>query len=209
MIKTNPELPLGYSPVPEGCVANVATFLEMTSPPQKTSAPKFEAPYEFLAFDRDDIDGYRALFRKVGENWLWLSRLRMSDEELSGILSEPAVEVFALRNRSEDVGLLELDFRQPGECELAFFGLAPSKIGKGLGRALMNAAIELAWAKPIRRFWVHTCTLDHAGALAFYVRSGIRPYAFQVEVLPDPRLTGHLSRNAAPNVPLLEADRRR
>ncbi|HWK48137.1 MAG TPA: GNAT family N-acetyltransferase [Stellaceae bacterium] len=128
----------------------------------------------------------------------------MSDEKLLGILDDPLVEVFVLRDGDEDVGLLELDFREGGECELAFFGLAPNAIGKGLGRALMECAIAFAWAKPIGRMWVHTCTFDHPSALAFYIRSGFQPYEFQVEVQPDPRLTGHLPRGAAPHIPLIE-----
>jgi hypothetical protein len=69
----------------------------------------------------------------------------------------------------------------------------------------MSRAIERAWAHPIERLWVHTCTLDHPGALAFYVRSGFRPYRRQVEVADDPRLSGALPRNAAPHVPIIEA----
>lgn len=204
MINSNRELPLGYSPVPQGCLAAVVTFLEMTSPARSKSPRRLEFPYELVPFERSDLAAYRALFRRVGENWLWHSRLTMSDDELRRILDSPQVEIFALRNSGDSVGLLELDFRQAGECELAFFGLADTEIGKGLGRALMNAAIDRAWSKPIERFWVHTCSLDHPDALGFYIRSGFRPYAFQVEVQPDPRLTGHLPRNAAPQVPVLE-----
>ncbi|HKW17341.1 MAG TPA: GNAT family N-acetyltransferase [Terriglobales bacterium] len=204
MNKGNSELPPGYSPVPRGCIATVVTSLEMNARPQTTSAWKFPAEYELAELDGTDLSAYRGLFRKVGQDWLWHSRLTMSDEELRRILSDPLDAIFVLRHRNEDVGLLELDFRQRGECELAFFGLVAGEIGKGLGRALMKDAIERAWARPIRRFWVHTCTLDHPGALGFYVKSGFRPYAFQVEVQPDPRLTGHLPRKAAPQVPLIE-----
>jgi GNAT superfamily N-acetyltransferase len=176
----------------------------MNARPQTLSVPKFPPGYELAELNRSDLDGYRALFRKIGEEWLWHSRLTMSDEELQHILSDPLDEILALRHAGENVGLLELDFRQQGQCELAFFGLVSAEIGKRLGRALMNAAIERAWARPIRRFWVHTCTLDHPGALAFYIRSGFHPYAFQVEVQRDPRLTGHLPREAAPQVPIIE-----
>ena len=69
----------------------------------------------------------------------------------------------------------------------------------------MNRAIERAWSQPIRRFWVHTCTLDSPGAIGFYQRSGFRPYAIEVEVADDPRLSGHLPRTAAPHVPIIEA----
>jgi GNAT superfamily N-acetyltransferase len=196
------EIPIGYSAVPRGCIANVATFLEMNVPPRRR-APGFQTPYRLLRFN-GSVEAYRSLFRKVGENWLWLSRLAMPDEELRKILSDERVEVFELQNAAEPVGLLELDFRQAGECELAFFGLARGEIGKGLGRALMDAATEMAWAKPIKRFWVHTCTLDHPGALAFYLRSGFKPYGFKVEVQRDPRLTGLLPADAAPHIPLIK-----
>jgi|SRR5579884_2152475 len=207
MAKPNLELPLGHSAVPRGCIATVVTSLQMTTKQQPRSVAKFPPSYELAEFDRSDLSGYRALFRKVGQDWLWHSRLTMSDNELRRIVSDPLDEIYTLRHAGADVGLLELDFRKPGECELAFFGLVSAEIGQGLGRTLMTEAIQRAWAKPIRRFWVHTCTLDHPGALEFYVRSGFRPYAFQVEVQPDPRLTGLLPRHAAPHVPLIEPDR--
>ena len=40
-----------------------------------------------------------------------------------------------------DVGMLELDFREPGECELAFVGLIPELSGKGHGRWLLAEAL--------------------------------------------------------------------
>jgi GNAT superfamily N-acetyltransferase len=80
----------------------------------------------------------------------------------------------------------------------------PQAIGQGAGRFLMAQAIQKAWEKPIARFWVHTCTLDHPSALGFYQRSGFRPYALMVEVAADPRLSGVLGREAAPHVPLIE-----
>jgi GNAT superfamily N-acetyltransferase len=98
---------------------------------------------------------------------------------------------------------LKLDFRTPEECELLFFGLTETLVGKGVGRWAMNRAIEFAWSRPIRRFWVHTCSLDHPEAVAFYIRSGFTPYKRQIEVADDPRLTGVLSPTAAPHVPML------
>jgi GNAT superfamily N-acetyltransferase len=188
--------------VPPGKVAAVVTSLEMAARPPlrpEHEAERFGLRTEALP----DLGWYRSLFRRVGQDWLWFSRLRMDDSVLAGIIHDPAVEVHALVVDGSDEGLLELDFREPGQCELAFYGVAAGQIGTGAGRWLMNRAIERAWARPIERFWVHTCTLDHPAALAFYMRSGFRPYRRQVEIADDPRVTGHLPRDAAPQVPVL------
>ena len=107
------------------------------------------------------------------------------------------------------MGLLALDFREEGACELAFFGLTAAAIGNGTGRWLMNRAIARAWSREghsaIRRFWVHTCTLDSPQALGFYIRSGFTPVKRQIEIFDDPRLTGVLPLTAAPQVPILKA----
>ncbi len=99
--------------------------------------------------------------------------------------------------------MLELDFRQPGACELAFLGLTRSVIGTGIGRRLMNAAIRRALGASDHAVLGQPCTLDHPDALAFYRRSGFDPCAVHVEVAPDPRLDGTLPRDCAPHVPRL------
>ncbi len=195
-------IPDGYGAVPPGRIASVVTCLEMTARPPLRPEPA--GAWTLRRVERPPLDWYRALFRRIGEPWLWFSRLQMTDRELSAILWDAAVEVHALAVDGADEGLLELDFRRAEDCELAFFGVSPPLIGSGAGRFLMNRAIERAWARPIRRLWVHTCTLDHPGALAFYRRSGFRPWRLQVEVAPDPRLSGVLPREAAPHVPIIE-----
>ncbi|MFL5217644.1 MAG: GNAT family N-acetyltransferase, partial [Microvirga sp.] len=57
--------------------------------------------------------------------------------------------------------------------------------------------------RPIARLWVHTCSLDHPRAVAFYLGAGFRPYKRAIEVADDPRLTGDLPRDAEPQVPLI------
>jgi len=144
-----------------------------------------------------------ALFRRTGEDWLWFSRLAMTDDALRAIIHDPAVEVYPLMVGEQEAGLLELDFRVAGECELSYFGLLPAFIGSGAGRWLMNRAIALAWSRPVRRFWVHTCTYDHPDALPFYLRSGFRAFRREVEISDDPRLTGAMPRNATPRIPII------
>lgn len=125
------------------------------------------------------------------------------DAALQAILDDPDIDALTLRRNDADIGLLELDFRVSGECELAFLGVARKAIGTGAGRFLMAAAIRRAFARPIARLWLHTCTLDHPGAVEFYMRSGFRPYKRAIEVLDDPRLTGHMPREAAPHAPVI------
>ena len=185
----------GYSDVPPGKIAAVVTHLEMTARP----APRPE-PAGVWTLRREpspDLDWFRDLYRRVGEEWLWFSRLQMADAELAAIIRSPMVDVHALVHEGRDEGLLELDFREAGECELAFFGVTADLIGRGAGRWLMNRALELAWSRPVSRVWVHTCTLDHPSAPAFYQRSGFRPFRRQVEIADDPRLDGTAPRSAA------------
>lgn len=193
-----------YTSVPPGKIASVVTFLEMRKRPSG-ALPKGRAEWNLFHKIRPDISWYRKLYRLVGEQWLWFSRLILTDSELSTIVHDPQVMIYAFQVEGQDAGLLELDFRQTGACELAFFGLMAQVIGCGAGRWLMSQAIEFAWARPIERFLVHTCTLDHPQALEFYIRSGFTPYRRQVEVADDPRLNGTLAREAAPRIPIIVA----
>ncbi len=195
-------IPDGYHDVAPGKLASVVTCLEMLAPVAVRPA-RADAPWQIRQVPAPDLDWYRDLYGRVGADWLWFSRLAMPAATLAGILHDPQVEVYAMSIGGHDEGLLELDFREAGQCELAFYGLTSALIGQGAGRALMNAAIEKAWAKPIRRFWVHTCTLDHHAALGFYQRSGFTPYARMVEVADDPRVTGLVPRSVAPHLPII------
>jgi GNAT superfamily N-acetyltransferase len=193
----------GYHPLPEGHIANVVTCLEMTAKPELRRVPAVEGTY-LKRMRAGDTGRFRDLFATIGRDIMWFSRLIMTDEKLASIIGDEHVECLALVKNGMDIGLLELDFREAGTCELSFFGLVPSAIGLGVGRYLMNEALERAWARPISRMWVHTCTLDHPAALSFYQRSGFKPYQVMVEVHPDPRLTGHMPEDASPQVPLLK-----
>ena len=195
-------LPDGYSDVPAGKIAAVVTHLEMTERPALRPGP--EGAWTLRRVPSPDLDWFRDLYRRVGEEWLWFSRLQMADAELAAIVRSPMVDVHALVHEGRDEGLLELDFREAGQCELAFFGVTADLIGGGAGRWLMNRALELAWSRQVSRAWVHTCTLDHLSALAFYQRSGFRAFRRQVEIADDPRLDGTAPRSAARHVPIIE-----
>jgi GNAT superfamily N-acetyltransferase len=195
-------LPNGYSDVPAGMIAAVVTHLEMTERPALPFDPKGD--WTLRRVETPALDWYRDLYLRVGEEWLWFSRMGMPDVELAAIIQSPLVEIHALVHEGRDEGLLELDFREAGQCELVFFGVTAKLIGSGAGRWLMNRALELAWSRQVARVWVHTCTLDHPSALAFYQRSGFRPFRRQVEIADDPRLDGTAPRGVARHVPIIE-----
>lgn len=194
---------MSLTPVANDQIATVVTHLEMVERPRPAPIPP--APLRLVPWKRPAPDAYRALFRRVGEPWLWFSRLVMSEEELTAIIHDPAVQIFAVTDpRGVEVGLLELDFRYLPDCELSFLGFIPELTNKGFGKWLMAQAKSLAWRKDVSRFWVHSCTLDSPGALGFYRQAGFVPFKREVEFFPDPRLTGLLSRDAAPHVPMLD-----
>jgi GNAT superfamily N-acetyltransferase len=192
---------MSLEPVTEGELAAVVTYLEMRSP------ATVEVPASTLDLHRitePDPERYRALFHLVGESWLWFSRLILSDEDLRAIIQDPGVELYAVRDgNGRDVGMLELDFREPRQCELAFVGLIPDLAGLGHGRWLLAEAVRRAWREDIERVHVHTCSLDHPAALSAYRRAGFAPYKRAIERFPDPRLLGILPKDCAPQVPLL------
>lgn len=204
MTDTSPTLDLdGYTPIPAGKIASVVTYLDMRARPAPMREPEAALALRRIAMPQPDW--YRALFRRIGEDWLWLSRLRMDDEALKAIIRDPGIEIYALSHEGAEVGLLELDFREaPALVELAFFGVVPEFTGTGAGRFLMNRANEIVWSRPVERLMVHTCTLDHPAAVGFYLKAGFAAYARAIEVTDDPRLAGNVPRNAAPQVPIIE-----
>ena len=190
----------GYTDLPPGKLASVVTYLEMRVRPAPERAV---GPWELRRIATPDPHSYRELFREIGAPWLWFSRLEMTDDALTALLRDPQVDLFFLYDGDAPKGILELDRRGFPDIEIAFIGVTPELTGKGAGRFLMNLALEQAWSHQPRRVWLHTCTLDHPRALAFYLRSGFAAYKRAIELAPDPRLRGVLPRDAAPDVPLL------
>ena len=123
---------MSYETIPADELAAVVTFLEMRK------RPDIQVPTSDLslrAIPDPDVDRYRQLFRLIGQDWLWFSRLIMTDAELAEIIGNPGIELFAIIDQlGTKVGILELDFREAGECELAFVGILPELAGRGHGR---------------------------------------------------------------------------
>jgi len=195
-------LPDGRSDVPAGKIAAIVTHLEMTTRPALRPDPP--GAWTLRKVAHPATSWFRDLYLRVGAEWMWYARAKMSDADLAAKIQSPDVHVHALVHEGRDEGLLELDFREAGACEVSMVGVTANLIGTGAGRWLMNRTLELAWSRDVARVWLHTCSFDHPSALAFYQRSGFRPFRRQILVGDDPRLDGTASRDVARHVPIVE-----
>lgn len=175
---------------PDGKIESVVTHLEMTELPARPLLAPPRGDLAVVRAVRPTVSFYRYLYDTIGEAWLWGDRRKLDDAALAAVVQDPAVEVHVLHAAGVPAGFAELDRRVPGEIELAYFGVVPDFIGQKLGPYLLDWAIGAAWSHGPRRFWVHTCTLDHPSALPMYKRAGFRVFHREVEVADDPRALG-------------------
>ena len=119
---------------------------------------------------------FLTLYDAVGRDYAWTDKHSMSREEMEAWIQHEDVSLFTLMGKGWPQGFFMLDAREPGECELAYFGLVPEAVGKGLGTWLLKTAILTAWDRPdTKKLVINTCTLDHPRALAQYQRMGFSP----------------------------------
>ena len=87
----------------------------------------------------------------------------------------------------QPAGYSELDRREPGQIELAYFGLFPQFIGQGLGKYFLGWTLDRAWSYGPDRVWLHTCDLDHPAALPNYQQAGFVVFDEQMiqQVVPQ------------------------
>ena len=171
-------------------IETVVTFLEMTAPPD---GPPAEAPAPDVSIGLEEgpgVEFYRYLYDTVGAPWLWYERRLLDDAALAKIIDDPKVEVYVLRVGDDVAGYAELDRRSPPDIEIAYFGLMPDYIGRGLGPYLLRSAVDRAWERKPQRLTVNTCTLDHPKALALYESAGFKAYKVASRSFDDPRETG-------------------
>ena len=151
------------------------------------------------------VASYRFLYNEVGEPWLWHERRLCDDEAIADLLRDDRIEFLILSQDRRIAGFAELDRRQPSHVHLAYFGLLPAYIGRGLGPWLLAHTIRQAWRDDPRCLGVNTCTFDHPTALGLYQRMGFIITRSVMRQVQDPRLSGLLPLDAAPHIPLAQA----
>ncbi len=150
-------------------------YLEMLSPSRR-ALPVLRDGLSVVHIPSPSVSDYRRLYNAVGQDYHWLSRRKLSDEELAAVIQNPRNELHVLHVAGIPAGFAELDRRQPDEVELVQFGLTREFIGQGLGKWFLQWTIDQAWSSQPRRFWLHTCTLDHPAALPNYLQAGFVLY---------------------------------
>jgi GNAT superfamily N-acetyltransferase len=154
----------------------VTTYLEMRSleqlRPKRSGDPRFQVREQ----TERDWRLNRDLYVRVGEQWHWTDKRPWTDEQWKEYALIAELRTFAAYFDNVLAGYYELRRDDEGGVEIAYFGLLPEFIGRGLGGPLLTSAIEEAWRISPKRVWVHTCNLDHPQALANYQMRGMIVY---------------------------------
>lgn len=160
----------------------ITTYLEMRSPDQLR--PK-RADMQFQVREKTERDWRfnRDLYLRVGEQWDWIDKRSWTDDQWKEYATAAELRTFAGYRDDVLAGYYELRCDTDGGVEIAYFGLLPEFIGRGLGGALLTSAIEGAWRMEPNppRVWVHTCNRDHPQALANYQARGMIIYRVEEE----------------------------
>jgi GNAT superfamily N-acetyltransferase len=153
----------------------ITSYVEMTDPAQLCPARE-NGELEIRRAELPCPELNRFLYTAVGGDWYWIDRLSWSYERWLAWLDRPELQTWVGYHRGTPAGYFELEHMPETGVEIAYFGLLPQFVGRGLGGQLLTAAVRRAWEQKPRRVWLHTCTLDHPQALANYQARGFVLY---------------------------------
>jgi GNAT superfamily N-acetyltransferase len=165
----------------------IVTHLELRSPADLRPKP---APGPDLAIARVPEPApelNRFFYTAVGGDWYWIDRLAWTHSDWRSYLNRPELETWVVSAAGVPAGYFELERQAGDDAEIVYFGLLPVYTGRGLGGWALTEAVKRAWAMGASRVWVHTCDLDHPGALANYLARGFQVFKVETneEDLPD------------------------
>jgi len=152
------------------------TYLEMRDAAQLRPAISDNPRIRIEQMDECPASFFRYLYVEVGGNYHWIDRLPWTDEDIVAHLSKPENSLWLMTDDGANAGYFELRHCEDGSVEIAYFGLLPEFIGRGLGKHLLTCAVEQAWVKGANRVWLHTCTLDDPAAMPNYLKRGFLPF---------------------------------
>ena len=164
----------------------IRTYLEMRDPSDLQPARSDDSRVLIDQLRDCSISFFRYLYVEVGRNYHWVDRLPWTDEQIHAHLNQPEISLWLMTHETEPAGYFELRRCEDGSTEIAYFGLLPGFIGRGLGKHLLTCATEQAWAMEANRVWLHTCTLDDKAAMPNYLKRGFRPFKSETYVVEMP-----------------------
>ena len=147
----------------------------MAQPPARAAAAETPADVHIMLAAHPTVSFYRYLYNHVGKAWNWSERRYLDYASLAAQIQNPQVQLYVLYLAGVPAGYAELDMRQaqqPAGAQLAYFGLLPEFIGRGLGRYFLRWSVQRAWQQQPQRLRVHSCDLDHPRALGLYQSVG-------------------------------------
>jgi GNAT superfamily N-acetyltransferase len=155
----------------------VVTYLEMEARPGSPRPHLPTGPVSALiGADHPPAWYFLGLYDAVGRDYEWADAHERPTDELTAFLHDPAVTLYTLMRAGWPHGFFVLDCRAPDTCNLAYLGLVPEAIGRGLGTFLLHTALHMAWDRPgVARVTVNTNSLDHPRALPLYQKAGFVP----------------------------------
>lgn len=158
----------------------IVSYMQMNAAP---SAAPLKCPAENISMklQRLDSQDYLRLYKEIGANYRWDTRLVITEEELAAILASPHTEIFVLSQDEEWIGLCEFDTSAFPEIEIKHFGIVERAHGKGIGRYFLDAVLRKLWERKPSRVWLHTDTDDHKNAVPTYERAGFVKYKEEAE----------------------------
>jgi ribosomal protein S18 acetylase RimI-like enzyme len=163
------------------------TYLEMRDPAQLSGALFDDPRVRIEQIPECPPALFRSLYVEVGRNYHWIDRLPWTDEDIAAHLSQPEISLWLMTDEKKTAGYFELRLCEDGSVEIAYFGLLPEFIGRGLGKHLLTRAVEQAWAAGANRVWLHTCTLDDPAALPNYLKRGFQAFKTESYEVEEPK----------------------
>ncbi|MEW6126257.1 MAG: GNAT family N-acetyltransferase [Acidobacteriota bacterium] len=172
------------------------TYLQINDPGEFTPTYVEDARLRIEEVKNCPASFHRFLYREVGRFYHWTDRLAWTDEETRAYLAQASLSLYVMYYAGAPAGYFELNKETDGATEIAYFGLLPEFIGKGLGKHLLSVAIQKAWMQGASRVWLHTCTLDDAAALPNYLKRGFKAFKeekYCTTIAPDEELRAKIT----------------
>ncbi len=161
-------------------------YLEMTDPGALRPKPN---PIQTLTIEQlrqPSPEFNRFLYTAVGGDWYWEDRLPWTYNQWREWVDRSEFQTWVAYVSGSPAGYFELEGQSGSNVEIPSFGLLPAYIGQGLGGHLLSVAINTAWQMGASRVWLHTCSLDHPGALPNYRARGLQVFREEVTLQDVP-----------------------